>query len=166
MNLRHYTSEVLTFDPSRTYEQNAPRTFGKPVGFWVSVEGEDDWPSWCQSAEFAVESLSHIAAVSLADGHRILELAWPEDLTRFAAKYLVRVRSNDWGIDWQRVASDYDGLIIAPYQWSCRLGMDWYYGWDCASGCIWNLAAIDSVWAKHYANVDAESALFAIDGGA
>ena len=38
-----------------------------------------------------------------------------------------------------------DGIIIAPYQWYCRMTVDWYYTWDCASGCIWNLDAIESV---------------------
>ena len=47
-------------------------------------------------------------------------------------------------IDWAEVASKYDGIIISPYQWSLRLDMEmmWYYGWDCASGCIWNISAI------------------------
>lgn len=37
--------------------------------------------------------------------------------------------------------SVYDG---APYQWECRLDRDtfWYYSWDCASACIWNLQAV------------------------
>ena len=47
-------------------------------------------------------------------------------------------------IDWKKVKSKYQGIIIAPYQWSCRLNLDsnWYYGWDCASGCIWDLDCI------------------------
>ena len=49
-------------------------------------------------------------------------------------------------IQWAEVASLYDGIEIAPYQFERRLGYhseigkavsDWYYGWDCASGCIW-----------------------------
>jgi hypothetical protein len=45
-------------------------------------------------------------------------------------------------IDWPRVAERFDGVIIAPYQWKHRLELMWYYGWDCASGCIWNARAV------------------------
>ena len=50
-------------------------------------------------------------------------------------------------IRWQDVALDYQGILIAPYQWSLRLDKDfrWYYMWDCASGCIWDLSAIASL---------------------
>ncbi|QBI98814.1 hypothetical protein SEA_BOBBY_184 [Mycobacterium phage Bobby] len=53
----------------------------------------------------------------------------------------------DW-IDWGKVAADYGGIIIAPYQWSRRMDPHWYYTWDCASGCIWNLEAIESLEAE------------------
>ena len=36
------------------------------------------------------------------------------------------------------------GIIISPYQWDCRLALEsgWYYGWDCSSGCIWDISCI------------------------
>ena len=49
-------------------------------------------------------------------------------------------------INWRAVAGDYAGLIITPYQWSRRLEpYSWYYGWDCASGCIWDPSAITDI---------------------
>jgi hypothetical protein len=39
--------------------------------------------------------------------------------------------------NWERVARDYDGVIISPYQFNRRMTLMWYYPWDCASGCIW-----------------------------
>lgn len=35
----------------------------------------------------------------------------------------------------------------APYQWRRRneRGFSWYYGWDCASGCIWRASAIREI---------------------
>jgi hypothetical protein len=70
-------------------------------------------------------------------------------------------------IDWKRLAADFDGIIIAPYIWSCRLPMDrtgprhkvsnWYYPWDCASGCIWNgTAAIEAFEVVERAAIAAE----------
>lgn len=44
--------------------------------------------------------------------------------------------------DWENIAKEYDGIIIAPYQQSWRLIFSWYHGLDCASGCIWNLDSI------------------------
>jgi hypothetical protein len=48
-------------------------------------------------------------------------------------------------IDWLRVAQKSAGIIIAPYIWERRLHLPWYYGWDCASGCVWDAAAVLSV---------------------
>lgn len=47
-------------------------------------------------------------------------------------------------ISWKKVRKNYDGIIIAPYQWDCRNASEttWYYPWDCASGCIWNLEKV------------------------
>jgi hypothetical protein len=33
----------------------------------------------------------------------------------------------------------YDGIEINPYQFEARYQYLWYYGWDIASGCVWNL---------------------------
>ena len=48
--------------------------------------------------------------------------------------------------DWARVGEAYPGIIIAPYIWSRRLdGPMWYYGWDCASGCVWDPSVVRSI---------------------
>ena len=39
-------------------------------------------------------------------------------------------------LDWSRVMRRFDGLIIAPYIWPCRMDTLWYYGWDCSSACM------------------------------
>jgi len=51
---------------------------------------------------------------------------------------------SEWGIDWRRVAKQYDGVEIAPYLGQCRLEgpARWYYGWDCASGVTWRPRAV------------------------
>ena len=40
--------------------------------------------------------------------------------------------------DWTRLEKEYDGIEIAPYIYKGRFEIFWYYGWDVASGCIWN----------------------------
>jgi len=60
-------------------------------------------------------------------------------------------------IDWEAVAKRYTGIEIEPYNWERRnsgpnnnysMSMLWYYGWDCASGCVWELDALVSFNGK------------------
>lgn len=48
-------------------------------------------------------------------------------------------------IDWIYVYGLYDGIIINPWIKSKRNSYTWYSGWECASGCIWGLNAIDNL---------------------
>lgn len=171
MILEHYASEPLAWPlrdvPQRPYDQDGN---GKPRGFWVSVKGDDDWPSWCEAEGFRPDCLSHCHRVHLADDHNVRIISGEKQLIafdrEFGADWMISPQKTEWHpngfslrrIDWQNVAKEYDGVIIAPYVWSCRLGgwvnggkdtkarvSDWYYGWDCASGCIWNAKAIASI---------------------
>jgi hypothetical protein len=151
----------------------------KPFGFWVSVKGEDDWPAWVQrqGEDFRADSLKHEYVVELHAGANIYYARTPEDIDRFHDKYKVDPWSlsgvpdwialvdggvewddrnwrssnpKDWLLSWHKAAEEYDGIIIAPYQWigrgsSLRDRPLWYYIWDCAGGCIWNFHAIESV---------------------
>lgn len=122
---------------------------GKPGGLWVSVEGEHDWKEWCESEnwgclDFATEVVLHPAA-------NVLRLRGSAMLDAFHAEYSFvdyvypRGLGERTAIDWAKVAAKHQGIIIAPYVWSRRLDgavSDWYYGWDCASGCIWDANAV------------------------
>ena len=141
--LMHYRELPVTFDRTRTYKQEGPYSYGKPVGFWVSVQGEDDWPSWCRGEEYCLDDLLVPHEVTLADGANILRLETTDEMREFTNQFIAGGRHP--GIDWRRVSELYDGILIPTYQWSLRCELDWYYGWDCASGCIWNLHAIASV---------------------
>jgi len=118
----------------------------KPSGLWVSVAGPDDWSSWCQSEGFRLSRLAYAAEIEPVGGARILHLRGPSWIDHFHNAYAVSEPRLLRGltIDWPTVSRKYDGIVIAPYVWSRRLDGDarWYYGWDCASGCIWNPNAI------------------------
>ena len=149
MQLSHYSNEVVT---SVRPEAQAEKKHSKPKGFWVSVDGPNDWKEWCTSEYYAgFGAIRH--RVILSDSARILHLKSVFDIDCFHEEYSENV---DWHFmphikypNWQRVASEYDGIIIAPYQWQRRFDGEasgWYYPWDCASGCIWNGNIISNIF--------------------
>ncbi len=112
----------------------------KPSGLWVSVGTE--WLDWCRAEDFRTDQPIFDHAVILASTANILTLASPGDIDTFTDRYGKQI-SPQWDsryIDWDEVAAQYDGILISPYQWSRRNERHtfWYYGWDVASGCIWN----------------------------
>lgn len=145
----HYTAKPFEFDPTRRYDQVGHYAGGKPSGFWLSVEGENCWRSWCEDEAWSLDGLKHVSEVMLSPEANILKIDSVEKLDTFSDKYgnggdsVVDLRY----IDWPKVKQEYDGIIIAPYQWERRHSLMWYYGWDCASGVIWNLSAVASVAA-------------------
>lgn len=141
---------------------------GKPRGIWLSVKGQYDWPEWCNDNEFYLEEIATEHRVTLWPTANILRISNHVELDDFHEKYRIpnpvydRLEKDDedhqadypWrpykrrydNIDWGAVAAEYDGIIITPYLWNRRLeGPMWYYGWDAASGCIWNLQAVRKI---------------------
>jgi hypothetical protein len=146
--LLHYYSKPFELEP-REYQQMAMRHH-KPLGFWVSVEGEDDWKDWCQGEDWNTEFLAVAHEVTLKPDAKILWIDSCEGIDAFTSKYGLPIipGKTELGfyVGWREVAKDYQGIIIAPYQWErrhCNVS-GWYYSWDCASGCIWDLSAIES----------------------
>lgn len=149
LNLSHYSSEpALVMEPREQDKADM-----KPLGLWVSVDGEMDWPEWCVAEHFSRgDDLRFQHRVTLTPDHRVLHLSSPISLRWLTNKYPDN-KYKELGLhqmfrlDWRRLAQDWDGLVISPYLWECRLDTDtfWYYGWDCASGCIWNPRSVVSV---------------------
>lgn len=155
MNLIHFSSQkVIKLVSKDADAAGSRRILGKPPGgFWVSVEGKDDgWYDWCQAESFNLENLKYHHEVKLKSNAKILYIRSAEELNQFGDKY--KTSDDPWSpsimiIDWAKVAKDYQGIIIAPYiediedEWLGR--QIWYYGWDCASGCIWDIEAIEAL---------------------
>lgn len=95
--------------------------------------------------------LTHATEIVLSPTANILRLASGEDLDAFTEEYGFDPYSMRGGfihdIRWPDIAAKYQGIIIAPYIWSRRMTNHtfWYYGWDCASGCIWEANAIEKL---------------------
>lgn len=151
--LSHFSKKPLGTIKSKEQpgEQPGWASQHKPFGLWVSVDGEDDWAAWCEAESFGIGHLRY--RIDLRDPGALLWITDELELLAFTERYDKphsfsnghRSRKGEY-IDWVRVAQDWPGMVIAPYIWSCRLrdGTGWYYGWDCASGCIWNASMIAS----------------------
>lgn len=168
MRLIHYHHSPIL----KLYEKEYPIELlnHKPGGLWVSVEGlEDDtnWKDWCVAENFGLENLKMPHLLTLKKTANVLFIQTAEKLDEFNKEFGISlseyykitfglnrqtpgyeeyVNQKGYSIRWNEVKKKWDGLIIAPYQWENRLGMSWYYGWDCASGCIWNIGCIDEFY--------------------
>lgn len=121
----------------------------KPLGLWISVDGEDDWVKWCEGEKFRDVSKQYHYKIELAKNANVLHLDNALDILKFTMGYSKELYPGsryDY-INWEAVSKKYGGIIIAPYNWDCRMHMDtfWYYPWDCASGCIWDHTQIAGV---------------------
>lgn len=149
MKLIHYNSSTLVSVESRNQTGNTS-SHAKPSGLWVSVEGEDDWKTWCIENDVRLERLNKPHEIVLSDDANILRLCSEINIDTFTTRFGRRSKdgfTGTYAIDWPAVATEYQGIIIAPYVWSRRLSRHtfWYYGWDCASGCIWDAKAVSSI---------------------
>lgn len=102
----------------------------KPVGFWYGFD--DSWAEWCKGENFNLDNLRVRYHVQ-NDKARILVIDSIKKLDKMTRDFGV----NGMAITWNLIAMNYDGIEIPEYFWSRRF-VNWYYGWDCASGCIWN----------------------------
>jgi hypothetical protein len=122
----------------------------KPVGLWLSVEGDRDWPEWCRAEEFGIANLACVSEIVLKPKAKVLRLTTALDidlLTEECGRELLPGWGTTRTLDWHAIAEKHDGIIIAPYQWSRRLDgrTAWYYGFDVACGCIWRPRAIADI---------------------
>lgn len=144
LTLSHYSAQPI--DGQLRLPDGDHTGFGKPRGIWLSVDGNDDWPAWCIGEGWRIEALAHRYVVKLAPAARIIHLKSESEVREFSAAHDAGVLESRYDkVDWREPQMTHDGIIIAPYQWQCRYDFLWYYGWDCASGVIWNPDVIQSV---------------------
>ena len=145
--LSHYCAEPL--GELRPIVQVRPPHMSfsfKPRGLWLSVDGEDDWAAWCRGEGYGLDRLALRYSIVLKAPERVLWLNTAPAVLEFQERYGVSDGVTRYpAIDWERGGAEHAGLVIAPYQWSLRMGLMWYYGWDCASGCIWDTSVIERV---------------------
>jgi|SRR6185369_2889440 len=140
MRLIHFAKEPV----AEIYPVVQAQKAMKPKGLWVSDEDcEDSWSAWCRNEDFNLESLAVAHEVTLAPDANLLRIDSAEGIDRFTITYAAL---DGYYPRWDILAKRYQGILITPYVWSRRLSRtaEWYYPWDCASGCIWDSEAIAS----------------------
>lgn len=144
--LIHYSEKPLATVHSVVQDENCAG-FMKPCGLWVSAEGDDDWPSWCRSEVPEWIENKCATEVIFAAGARVLHISTLKAFDAFEVEYVTpgtfKPEYHREQIDWKTVAKKYQAIVISPYMYRRRFGSNlWYYGWDCASGCIWDADAV------------------------
>ena len=135
----------LRYQPEKTsldIRPQAQKTGAKPSGLWYSVG--DEWKQWCKAEDFRVSKLNVVYEIAV-NKDAILFLTSEQQIREFSVEFMLRSTPwQTWDIDWSRVAEQWAGIEIAPYQYGCRFDSDsrWYSGWDVASGCIWGPEAL------------------------
>jgi len=141
----------------------------KPNGLWF--DANEDWKRWCEAAQFRLEALRYRHTVTILDTSRILFLRSARDLDVFTRKYErnlfgsiqllqspkdLDVFTRQYGRDlvgdilgqfskyvaWGEVAEKHSGIVIVPFSRARRETYLWYYGLNCAGGCVWDTSVI------------------------
>lgn len=142
MKLHHFSS-VEILEPVSVAQISEGRP--KPKGLWLSDENKDGWSAWAKAEDWSIGKYKFNVEV---DMKKILWLSCAEDLFAFTKEYEMPHDFHfPYYINWKSVAQKFSGILITPYIWECRLDdkTSWYYGWDCASACIWNSDSIKEI---------------------
>ncbi len=122
----------------------------KPYGLWYGID--NSWKDWCKSEmpeQFELYKYLYELKINIS---KILQIRTLSGLRRFANKYKVMIDESNFIsiINWFKVSKEYYGIEINPHLWRSMFNTNyiWYYGWDCASGCIWNKKAIKNIKEK------------------
>lgn len=143
---RLHTTNELQLDLTREYsDYGSSRDYFKPKGLWYGLDRA--WFEWCESENYGgIGDYTYELELDLDD---ILIISDKRQLLLFFNDYKIEMYPDYFGIDWRKVKSDYRGIEIQnyhSYRWSALpLNRNtWLYGWDCDSGCIWDLCAVKS----------------------
>jgi hypothetical protein len=131
--------ESLSFDVNTIGQQELRR---KPKGLWYGIG--DSWIKWVKSG---MPNWDHKNVYRLdIDDSKMKVIRNYGELIAFDREYGTKETYNgDRMIDWVKVAEKFSGIEIAPFIFEGHMNIEWYYGWDVASGCIWSSGVINKV---------------------
>lgn len=149
---RVHNSITEEIDLNRKYFLSDMRYNLKPAGLWYGIDG--DWIEWCES-EMPHWVKPYYYELEFVENINLLLITNLAELKSFNDKYSVVIKEDAVfplkEIDWVKVMKDYDGIEIQNYhsikyatysEIGLSLSMIWFSGWDCNSGCVWNLGKV------------------------
>jgi hypothetical protein len=170
--LLHYSDRAITKVHSVAQvpvgEIAGQNLWGKPEGLWVATD--EGWAEYCKGVGMR-RGWQWCYEVRLKSDACILTISNGAELDRFTRiygrgnpldAYFPELSKAGWSeeaehhaIDWPDLARRYQGILIHPYIADQRLSSFnyWYYGWDVASGVIWDadaIRALDVVEVPHH----------------
>jgi len=123
----------------------------KPIGLWYGFG--TSWIDFVRSQMPQREMYTeHVFKIEI-DTSNILIIKDDESFLDFSDKYKDPEFEKKWpdvrndAIDWPKVSREYKGIEFPVYFHKYRRTREhgWYYTWDVASGCIWDLSAVKKV---------------------
>ena len=145
----HITPEQKVFISKTPYtefrnvqQKKPPHPMVKPQGLWYGCG--DAWVEWVRSESPEWLEASNYLYEVKTDG-KVLKISNDEEFEELEAEFGIQ---SPFGrlIDWELIQKEgYGGIEICPYNMQRRMKSDWYYGWDVASGCIWDSSSIQDV---------------------
>lgn len=141
--IRNKIGPIKYYNFYKKYEQQSYSH--KPKGLWYSYY--DEWYNWIIGEEMKDYLYKYIHKIKLrkhaitninkTNKNKLLSIRTLKDFNIFDKRY----RGEGFKINWKQVAKDYGGIEICPYRQEKEFN-SWYFSWDVASGCIWNINAI------------------------
>jgi hypothetical protein len=129
-NTSRYTLSHYSRDKSIHIKKSDNHGSFKPKGLWLSVDGPCDWLEWCEGEGFGLDRFSNRFIVTLKDEANVVVLHKEADFERMNRDYGHCLVKDYLVIDWDKVAEDYDGILIPKYHWEYRMQSEyssWYY---------------------------------------
>ena len=125
----------------------------KPEGLWYECQdgSSETWKEFCRTGLTGGASRYDSSYNVILNDYEILFIPDEHHFEKFYEMYSTNppydpdgTKGFDKMIDWPKVAEHYAGIEICPYLQSKRMDddSDWYYPWDVASGCVWDLSGI------------------------
>lgn len=116
----------------------------KPRGLWYGIG--TSWIDWVRG-EMPHWETENVFKIDINES-RVKLIRTYDELINFDKEYGSEYTfgyETYTKIDWVKVAGDWGGIEIAPYIYKARMVLEWYYGWDVASGCIWGDGVITNI---------------------
>jgi hypothetical protein len=149
----HHSREGSRSDGEPQVSGFSQKIGNKPEGLWYECQdgSSTNWKDFCDAGLTGGSSKYDRSYNVVLNEYEILFIPDEHHFDKFAEMYSVPHPADPDGskgfdkmIDWPKVASHYAGIEICPYLQSKRMDDDafWYYGWDVASGCVWDSSGV------------------------